>query len=90
MRIAVSDSGQGIGPELLPYVFDRFRQADSSTRRHFGGLGLGLSIAKHLVEMHGGTIQAESAGEGHGSTFTVLLPIRAVRTDESRRRTGGG
>jgi hypothetical protein len=70
LRIQVSDSGQGIAPELLPYVFDRFRQADSSTRRRFGGLGLGLSIVKHLVE-------------GRGSTFTVLLPIRAVRTDES-------
>ncbi len=83
LRIQVSDSGQGIAPDLLPYVFDRFRQADSSTRRHFGGLGLGLSIAKHLVELHGGTIQVESAGEGQGATFTVLLPIRAVRIDES-------
>ena len=83
VRIQVSDSGQGIGPELLPYVFDRFRQADSSTRRRFGGLGLGLSIVKHLVELHGGTVQAQSEGEGRGSTFTVLLPIRAVRTDES-------
>ena len=83
VRIQVSDSGQGIDPELLPYVFDRFRQADSSTRRRFGGLGLGLSIVKHLVELHGGTVQAQSEGEGRGSTFTVLLPIRAVRTDES-------
>jgi PAS domain S-box-containing protein len=82
LRIAVSDNGQGISPELLPFVFDRFRQADGSTRRQFGGLGLGLSIAKHLVEMHGGTIRAESAGEGQGATFTVLLPIRAVRVDE--------
>jgi CheY-like chemotaxis protein/two-component sensor histidine kinase len=83
LRIGVSDSGPGIEPELLPYVFDRFRQADSSTRRHFGGLGLGLSIVKHLVEMHGGTVQATSAGLGHGSTFTVLLPIHAVRMDDS-------
>jgi CheY-like chemotaxis protein len=83
VRIQVSDSGQGIGPELLPCVFDRFRQADSSTRRRFGGLGLGLSIVKHLVELHGGTVQAQSEGEARGSTFTVLLPIRAVRTDES-------
>jgi signal transduction histidine kinase/ActR/RegA family two-component response regulator len=88
IRIAVSDSGQGIAANLLPYVFDRFRQADSSTRRQFGGLGLGLSIAKHLVELHGGTIQAESAGEGQGATFTVLLPIRAVRIDEGGDEQG--
>ena len=80
-RITVSDNGQGISPELLPYVFDRFRQADSSTRRQFGGLGLGLSIVKHLAEMHGGTVEAQSAGEGQGATFTVLLPIRAVLVD---------
>jgi CheY-like chemotaxis protein len=66
----------------LPYVFDRFRQADSSTRRRFGGLGLGLSIVKHLVEMHGGTVEAQSAGEGHGATFLVRLPIQAVRGEE--------
>jgi PAS domain S-box-containing protein len=83
LRIEVSDNGQGISPELLPFVFDRFRQADSSTRRKFGGLGLGLSIVKHIVEMHGGTVEARSAGEGRGSTFTAQLPIRAVRVDES-------
>ena len=83
VRIQVSDSGQGIGPELLPYVFDRFRQADSSTRRRFGGLGLGLSIVKHLVELHGGTVQATARERDAGSTFTVLLPIRAVRIDDS-------
>lgn len=82
VRIEVSDSGQGIDPELLPYVFDRFRQADSSTRRKFGGLGLGLSIVKQLVELHGGTVHAHSEGEGQGSTFTVILPIRAVFIDE--------
>ena len=80
-RIAVSDNGEGITPELLPYIFDRFRQADSSTRRQFGGLGLGLSIVKHLAEMHGGTVEAKSAGQGQGSTFIVHLPIRAVRFD---------
>lgn len=82
LLFSVSDNGQGISPELLPCVFDRFRQADSSTRRKFGGLGLGLSIVKHLVEGHGGTVEADSAGEGRGSTFTVRLPIEAVQTHE--------
>jgi signal transduction histidine kinase/ActR/RegA family two-component response regulator len=80
--IEVSDDGAGIRPEFLPYVFDRFRQADmSSTRRH-GGLGLGLSIVRNLVELHGGVISAESAGDGQGSTFTVKLPLAGSR--ESR------
>jgi PAS domain S-box-containing protein len=83
LQIQVSDSGQGISPELLPYVFERFRQADSSTRRRFGGLGLGLSIVKQIVEMHGGTVEARSLGEGKGSMFTIRLPIRAVQIDES-------
>ena len=82
LRIQVSDEGQGISPEFLPYVFDRFRQADSSTRRKQGGLGLGLSIVKHIVELHGGTVAAHSAGEGRGAVFTVNLPIRAVRIDD--------
>jgi PAS domain S-box-containing protein len=81
-QIQVSDQGQGISAGFLPYVFDRFRQADSTTQRKHGGLGLGLSIVKHIVEMHGGTVQAQSAGEGHGATFTVNLPVRAVRLDE--------
>ena len=81
-QIQVSDTGQGISPELLPHVFDRFRQADSSTRRKFAGLGLGLSIVKYIVEAHGGTVEATSPGEGKGSTFTVRLPIRAVRIGE--------
>jgi signal transduction histidine kinase len=81
-QIQVSDDGQGISAELLPLVFDRFRQADSSTRRRFGGLGLGLSIVKRVVEAHGGTVEATSPGEGRGSTFSVRLPIRAVRISE--------
>src|SRR5688572_9909617 len=71
VKITVSDTGQGISREFMPYVFDRFRQADSTTTRHHGGLGLGLAIARHLVEIHGGTIKAESAGEGRGATFTI-------------------
>jgi PAS domain S-box-containing protein len=74
IRIKVSDTGKGIEPELLPFVFDPFRQADSSSTRRYGGLGLGLSLVKHLVELHGGTITAASAGPGRGATFTVTLP----------------
>ncbi|MBO0725489.1 MAG: PAS domain S-box protein [Blastocatellia bacterium] len=80
IRIAVSDTGQGISPDFLPYVFDRFRQADASSARRYGGLGLGLALVKYLVELHGGTIEAASAGEGHGATFKVTLPVRAVAT----------
>ncbi len=79
VEITVHDSGMGISPEFLPHLFERFRQADSSTTRRHGGLGLGLSIVKQLVELHGGTIRAHSAGEGSGATFTVHLPVRAVR-----------
>lgn len=75
-RIQVKDTGQGIDPEFLPHVFDYFRQADSTTTRQFGGLGLGLAIARHLVELHGGTLQAESLGAGQGATFTIWLPLR--------------
>ena len=81
-QIQVSDTGQGISPDLLPHVFDRFRQADSSMRRRFAGLGLGLSIVKYIVEAHGGTVEATSPGEGKGSTFSVRLPIHAVRIQE--------
>jgi PAS domain S-box-containing protein len=77
VRVEVSDTGQGITPEFLPYAFDRFRQADSSTTRQHGGLGLGLSVVRHLVEAHGGSVHAYSAGEGQGATFTVDLPLPA-------------
>jgi signal transduction histidine kinase/ActR/RegA family two-component response regulator len=75
--ITVSDTGQGIKAEFLPYVFERFRQADSTYTRQFGGLGLGLAIVRHLVELHGGSVRAESQGEGHGASFIVTLPISA-------------
>ncbi len=74
-RIVVEDSGRGISAELLPRVFDRFRQADSGATRRHGGLGLGLTIVRHLVEVHGGAVKAESPGEGQGATFTVTLPV---------------
>jgi signal transduction histidine kinase/CHASE1-domain containing sensor protein len=75
VEVTVSDTGQGISKEFLPFVFDRFRQADSTTTRQHGGLGLGLAIARHLVEIHGGSINAESRGEGRGATFTIKLPL---------------
>lgn len=74
-QITVTDTGRGISPDFLPYVFDYFRQADSTTTRKFGGLGLGLAIVHQLVELHGGTIQASSPGEGQGAIFTVSLPL---------------
>jgi PAS domain S-box-containing protein len=74
VEIVVGDSGEGISPEFVPHVFERFRQADSSTTRPHAGLGLGLAIVRHLVEGHGGTVVAESAGKGHGASFTVRLP----------------
>ncbi|MEO6079567.1 MAG: PAS domain S-box protein [Steroidobacteraceae bacterium] len=81
VEISVEDSGIGIAPAFLTHVFDRFRQADASITRGQGGLGLGLSIVKHLVELHGGNVRAESAGEGQGTTFTVTLPITSVRSE---------
>ncbi len=83
VEVIVEDSGIGIKPEFLAFVFDRFRQADSSTTRRHGGLGLGLSIVKHLVELHGGSVRVKSPGEGLGSSFIVALPIAAIRSDDS-------
>jgi signal transduction histidine kinase/CheY-like chemotaxis protein len=81
VKVTVSDTGQGIDPEFLPRVFDRFRQADSSTTRSFGGLGLGLAIVRHLVELHGGTVSAESDGVGKGATFSASFPLLTDRTE---------
>jgi signal transduction histidine kinase/CheY-like chemotaxis protein len=83
VEVAVHDSGMGISPEFLPHLFERFRQADSSTTRKYGGLGLGLSIVKQLVELHGGNVKAESTGDGRGATFIVSLPLRALRAHEA-------
>jgi CheY-like chemotaxis protein len=80
VEVTVSDTGLGIATEFLPHVFDRFRQADATTTRAFGGLGLGLSIVRQLVELHGGTVRVDSEGEGLGATFTVSLPLAAVRS----------
>jgi CheY-like chemotaxis protein/nitrogen-specific signal transduction histidine kinase len=78
LEICVEDNGQGISAELLPEVFERFRQADSSTRRRTGGLGIGLSLVRHLVELHGGAVRAHSAGENQGASFMVTLPVVAI------------
>jgi PAS domain S-box-containing protein len=75
VEISITDNGTGIDPDFLPYVFERFRQADSSSTRRYGGLGLGLTIVHHVVEMHGGVVSAFSAGKGHGSTFRIILPL---------------
>ncbi|HEY6119948.1 MAG TPA: ATP-binding protein, partial [Pyrinomonadaceae bacterium] len=83
VEITISDTGQGIDPELLLHIFDRFRQSDSSTTRRHAGLGLGLSIVRQLVELHGGTVTAESPGEGAGTTFKVILPVTTVHHDSS-------
>jgi len=87
VEFEVEDTGVGISPDVLPFVFDRFWQADSSTTRTFGGLGIGLTIVRHIVELHGGTAHASSAGEGHGSTFTIRIPI-AERGTATRAPAG--
>ena len=84
VRLTVADTGEGIAPEFLPYVFDRFRQAEGSISRKQGGLGLGLAVVRHLVELHGGSISAESSGLGEGSVFTVELPLAEERRDPAR------
>ncbi len=84
LSVRVEDSGAGISPEDLPYIFDRFKQVDSSMTRAHGGLGLGLAIVRHLVEAHGGSVHALSPGRGRGSTFTVVLPARATFVGETR------
>jgi signal transduction histidine kinase len=80
-RIKVSDTGIGINPEFMPHIFHRFWQADSSSTRAYGGLGLGLALVRHLVELHGGSVKAESPGEGLGATFTVSIPI--IKSDDA-------
>jgi CheY-like chemotaxis protein len=81
VEIAVSDTGCGISPEFLPFVFDRFRQADASSKRAHRGLGLGLSIVRHLTELHGGTVAAYSVGEEQGSTFVVRFPLTSRQAE---------
>lgn len=91
LEIVVSDTGQGIPADFLPHVFDRFRQADQKTSRQHGGMGLGLAIVRHLVELHGGTVRAVSKGTGQGATFTVMLPITPIyQVDSSGSRVHPG
>jgi PAS domain S-box-containing protein len=87
--IAVTDTGQGIAPDLLPFIFDRFTQGDASVTRRHGGLGLGLSIVRHIVELHGGTVEGTSDGAGTGATFTVRLPVRAIQQPGEAREQPG-
>lgn len=86
MRITVTDTGKGISPTLLPHIFTRFQQADGASSRRHGGLGLGLALVRHLVELHGGLVEAHSAGDGQGATFTINLPLRAVRSRQEADR----
>jgi PAS domain S-box-containing protein len=90
VEITVTDTGIGIKPEFLPYVFERFRQADATTTRQHGGLGLGMAIVKNLVELHGGKVRAKSPGEGHGATFVIELPLMVIQPGpEKDARTSG-
>jgi CheY-like chemotaxis protein len=90
LELSVSDTGLGIAPELLPHVFDRFRQGDSSTTRHSGGLGLGLAVVREIVSLHGGTVGVMSDGPGYGSTFTVRLPAPYAQQPTADDRVAGG
>jgi CheY-like chemotaxis protein/anti-sigma regulatory factor (Ser/Thr protein kinase) len=90
VAITVSDSGMGIGAELLPHIFERFRQGDSSSTRPHGGLGLGLALVRSLAELHGGTVFAESAGEGRGATFEVRLPLMLASPGTETARAARG
>jgi PAS domain S-box-containing protein len=90
VEVSVIDTGEGIGPEFLPYVFDRFRQGDASTTRRHGGLGLGLAIVKQLVELHGGNVRVKSGGIGQGATFIVRLPLFAVYSEPDKERRHPG
>ncbi len=87
MRIVVRDTGEGIDPEFLPHVFDRFSQADGTNVRTHGGLGVGLSIVRYVVELHGGNVIVESLGKGHGATFTVILPAKAAETTARKKKS---
>ncbi len=84
-EITVNDTGAGVRQDFLPFIFDRFRQADGTSTRRHGGLGLGLAIVRHLVELHGGTVSADSPGEGLGATFTIRLPLASARGRTTRR-----
>ena len=90
LEISVHDSGMGIDPSLLPYIFDRFRQGDASSSRQNGGLGLGLAITRHLVELHGGTVHADSEGKGRGAVFTIRLPLVFARSGGMEASEGLG
>jgi PAS domain S-box-containing protein len=87
LSLTVADNGRGIAPHFLPFVFERFRQADASTKRQQGGLGIGLALVKQLVELHGGKVRAESKGEGQGATFVITLPVSAVASEQPENPT---
>lgn len=88
MQLRVSDTGHGISPDFLPFIFERFRQADGTNTRNHGGLGLGLAIVRHLVELHGGSIKADSEGVGDGATFTITLPLAPQSRSQRKKVTG--
>ncbi|MET0751891.1 MAG: ATP-binding protein [Pyrinomonadaceae bacterium] len=89
VEISVSDTGKGISEDFLPFVFERFKQSDTSTTRRFGGLGLGMAITRHIIELHGGTIRAESPGEDLGATFVVSLPVSIIHREKPAAETTG-